>query len=258
MTGVLPVTLEDGTKVVQTLLHGGKEYVCLMRLHGSVGEDGVRAVAAEFVGEIYQRPPLRSSVRRSVRRRRIYYIELIEIRDRLVLFRVGCQAGTYIRKLAFDMGEVLGCGAHMEELRRTRAGSFAEDESLVTMYDVYAAHDELSKGDETGLFRRVFQPVERCVALVPKVYVRDSAVDAVCHGADLMVPGVLRAEAGIKPRNLVCVMTQKGELVAIGRAAISSEDMLEQGHGVAVQTTRVVMSPGTYPKMWRTHKRKTE
>ena len=252
------MTLEDGTKIVQTLLHGGKEYVCLMRLHGSVSEEKVRAVMAEFRGEIYQRPPLRSSVRRSVRRRSIYYIDTLEIRDRLVLFRVGCQAGTYIRKLVFDMGEVLGSGAHMEELRRTRAGPFVEDETLVTMYDVYAAHDELGSGEETGLFKRVVQPVERCVALVPKVYIRDSAVDAVCHGADLTAPGVLRLETGIKPRSLTCVMTQKGELVALGNAVMSSQSMMDQSHGVAVKTTRVIMPPGTYPKMWRTHKHMTK
>lgn len=257
MTGVLPVTLEDGTKVVQTLLHGGKEYVCAMRLHGSVGEERIRAVMAEFTGEIYQRPPLRSSVRRSVRRRRIYYLDPLEVRDRLILFRVGCEAGTYIRKLVFDLGEVLGCGAHMEELRRTRAGPFVEDESLVTMYDVYAVREELTEGKESGLFRRVVQPVEKCVTLVPKVYVRDSAVDALCHGADLTVPGVLRLEAGIQPRSLTCVMTQKGELVALGRAVMSSESVLEAGHGVAVKSTRVVMPPETYPKMWRVHKRKT-
>jgi len=251
------VTLEDGTKVVQTLLHGGKEYVCAMRLHGSVGEERVRAVMAGFTGEIYQRPPLRSSVRRSVRRRRIYYLDPLEIRDRLALFKVGCEAGTYIRKLVFDMGEVLGCGAHMEELRRTRAGPFVEDESLVTMYDVYVAREELAGGRETGLLRRVVQPVERCVALVPKVYVRDSAVDALCHGANLTAPGVLRLEADIRPRGLACVMTQKGELIALGRAVMSSESMLQESHGVAVETTRVVMPPGTYPKMWRSHKRET-
>jgi H/ACA ribonucleoprotein complex subunit 4 len=256
VTGVLPVTLEDGTKVVQTLLHGGKEYICVMRLHGSVGGERVRAAMAEFTGEIYQRPPLRSSVRRSLRRRRIYYLDPLEIQDRLILFKIGCEAGTYIRKLVFDLGEVLGCGAHMEELRRTRAGPFVEDEGLVTMYDVYAAHEELAEGREMGLLRRVVQPVEKCVDLVPKVYVRDSAVDALCHGADLTVPGVLRLETGIKPRGLTCLMTQKGELIALGRAEMPSESILQESHGVAVKSMRVIMPAGTYPKMWRTHRRK--
>ncbi|MEW6506063.1 MAG: RNA-guided pseudouridylation complex pseudouridine synthase subunit Cbf5, partial [Chloroflexota bacterium] len=122
MTGVLPITLGDATKIVQALLLSGKEYVCVMKLHGDVAEKRVKQVLAEFEDEIYQRPPLRASVKRQLRTRRIYYLDFFETEGRNVLFKVGCEGGTYIRKLCFDVGEVLGCGAHMQELRRTRAG----------------------------------------------------------------------------------------------------------------------------------------
>ena len=135
MTGVLPITLGDGTKVVQALLHSGKEYVCVMKLHGDVTVEQIKNVLAQFEDAIYQRPPLRASVKRQIRTRRIYYLDFLEAQERKVLFRVGCEAGTYIRKLCFDVGEVLGCGAHMQELRRTRAGPFVEDQS-VTLHDV--------------------------------------------------------------------------------------------------------------------------
>lgn len=127
MTGVLPITLEDATKVVQALLYSGKEYVCVMRLHGDAPESSIRRVLNEFEDEIYQRPPLRSSVRRQIRTRRIYYNEFLEVNGRNVLFRVACEAGTYIRKLCYDVGEVIGVGAHMQELRRTRSGPFSEE-----------------------------------------------------------------------------------------------------------------------------------
>src|SRR5438128_10642458 len=130
VTGVLPLALEDATKTIQAFLLTGKEYVCLMALHADVEEKKIQAVLEEFVGDILQRPPVRAAVRRDVRKRRIYYIRDVELDGREVLFRVGCQAGTYIRKLVYDIGEVLGVGAHMRELRRTRAGRFTEEESL--------------------------------------------------------------------------------------------------------------------------------
>jgi H/ACA ribonucleoprotein complex subunit 4 len=73
VTGILPITLEDATKMVQALLYSGKEYVCVMKLHGAVREDQIKRVLVEFEDEIFQRPPLRSSVKRQLRTRRIYY-----------------------------------------------------------------------------------------------------------------------------------------------------------------------------------------
>jgi len=228
----------------------GKEYVCIMRLHSSVSEKKIEEVMNEFVGEIYQRPPLRSSVKRQVRKRKIYYIEDLEFQGQYVLFRVGCQAGTYIRKLCFDVGEVLGSGAHMVELRRTRTGPFQEDENLATLYDLSYAYALFEEKDESYL-RKIVQPVENAFGLTPKIFVRDSAVDALCHGADLALPGVLRLHSGIKPRNVVGIFTQKEELVALARSLMSSEEMMTKDHGIAADVERVVMTPGTYPSMWR-------
>lgn len=254
VTGVLPITLVEATKVSQILLLSGKEYVCVMRLHAPADEERVVEVLEEFVGEIYQRPPLRSSVRRRVRRRRMYYITDLEFDGDYVLFRVGCQAGTYVRKLCFDVGEALGCGAHMEELRRTRAGPFTEDEGLASLYDLsdgYAIWRE--EGDES-LLRRFVHPVERALELVPKIFVRDSAVDALCHGADLAVPGVVRLEGDVLPRRRVGIFTLKGELVALARALMSAEEIVEGEHGIAADTERVIMPVGVYPRRWRGRK----
>ena len=107
-----------------------------MKLHGNSQEPEIKQVLKEFEDEIFQRPPLRSSVKRQLRTRRIYFIDYFETDGRNVLFKVGCEAGTYIRKLCFDIGEILGVGAHMQELRRTRSGSFTETSSTkVTLHE---------------------------------------------------------------------------------------------------------------------------
>ena len=251
MTGVLPVTLEESRKIVQALLLSGKEYVCLMKLHGDISETRVKDVLKEFEDTIYQRPPLRASVKRQLRTRRIYYIDFLEMDGRNVLFKVGCEGGTYIRKLCFDIGEVLGCGAHMQELRRTRAGPFVEEEGIVTLHDVaYWFMEWQNSGDDT-ILRKIIQPMEKALALVPKIYIRDSAVDAICHGANLTAPGVLSLETGISAGSVAAIFTLKGEAVALAVAEASTEEILNMEHGVVAKVKRVLMPRGTYPKCWK-------
>ena len=251
MTGVLPVTLEESRKVVQALLYSGKEYVCIMKLHGDTVESKVVEVLKEFEDTIYQRPPLRASVKRQLRTRKIYYIDFLEMDGRIVLFKVGCEAGTYIRKLCYDAGEILGCGAHMQELRRTRAGPFVEDDDIVTLHDVAYCFREWQKAKDDAILRRLIQPMEKALALVPKIYVRDSAVDAVCHGANLTAPGIVSLETGVSIGSIVAIMTLKGEAVALAKAVVSSEQMLAMEHGVVAKTERVLMPRGAYPKCWK-------
>jgi H/ACA ribonucleoprotein complex subunit 4 len=251
VTGVLPVTLEESTKVVQALLYSGKEYVCVMKLHGDATENRVTGVLREFEDTIYQRPPLRASVKRQLRTRKIYYIEFLEMNRRNVLFKVGCEGGTYIRKLCYDVGEVLGCGAHMQELRRTRAGSFVETGGIVTLHDVAYWFMQWQQQKDERILRKFIQPMEEALALLPKICIRDSAVDAICHGANLTAPGVLSLETEINNGSIVAVFSLKGESVALARAVASSEEILTMEHGVVAKTERVLMPRGTYPKCWK-------
>ena len=256
MTGVLPVTLEDSTKIVQALLYSGKEYVCVMKLHGDAQEDNVRRVLGEFEDVIYQRPPLRSSVKRQIRTRRIYYIDFLETNGRNVLFKVGCEAGTYIRKLCYDIGEILGCGAHMQELRRTRAGPFSEESNtMVKLHEVAYWFGEWQEKKEDALLRKFIQPMETALALLPKIVVRDSAVDALCHGASLTAPGVLSIDNGITNGSITAIFTLKGEAVALAKAVLSTEETLKTDHGTVAVLERGVMPRGTYPRVWRSGKK---
>jgi len=248
VTGVLPVTLQDSTKVVQALLDSGKEYICVMRTHGDEREVSVRDALKLFTGELYQRPPLRSSVKRRLRTRYIYGIDFLEGDGKNWLFKVACESGTYIRKLCYDVGEYLGAGAHMQELRRTRSGPFTEREAC-TMYDLADAIDLKEGGDEEPL-RRLVRPLEDALALLPKIWVRDSAVEAVCNGAQLAVPGILRYSTGINVNDLVAVLTQKDEAVALMNAEMSSGKIQAESHGIAASSVRVIMPRGIYPKSW--------
>ena len=249
VTGVLPLALEDATKTIQVFLLTGKEYVCLMTLHGDVPENRVRAVLEEFTGEIYQKPPVRAAVKREVRTRRIYTVNDVEVDGREVLFRVGCQAGTYIRKLVYDMGEVLEVGAHMRELRRVRAGSFTED-TIFSLYDVLRLA-EAGSGEKEELARRIIRPMEEAFEHIPRIIIRDSAVNAICHGADLAVPGIVRLTEAIRTRASVALFSLKGELVALARALMTTEQVLSEERGLAAKTVRVVMPVDTYPRMWK-------
>jgi H/ACA ribonucleoprotein complex subunit 4 len=251
VTGVLPIGIDTATRSIQLLLEAPKEYVCLMHLHQDVGEAKVVNILEEFTGKIFQTPPLRSAVKRELRVRNIYYVNILEIDGPDALFRIGCEAGTYIRKYCHDIGEALGCGAHMAELRRTRVGDFKEDETLKTLQDVNDAYHYWKEDDNEEPLRECVLPMERAASHLKKIVVRDSAVDALCHGADLAAGGILEYSAGIIKNETLGVFTLKGELVASGVSMATSSEIERAEKGIIMDIKKVFMEPGTYPMMWK-------
>lgn len=248
VTGVLPVALSSGTRIVQSLLIAGKEYVAIAHLHKEVPEKDIKAVCKKFVGKIKQLPPIKSAVKRRWRYRKIYYIDILEIDGKDVLFKVGCQAGTYIRKLIHDIGQELGTGAHMAELRRTKVALFNE-ETLVTMQDLTDAYYYWKeKGNDTYL-RKVVLPIEYGVKHLAKVWVLDSTVEALCHGSDLKVPGIAKVNSDIQLDDPIAIMSLKDELICTGISKMITKDLLKKEKGIAVSINKVFMVPGTYPRM---------
>ena len=222
-----------------------------MRIHSSVPRAEVDRVVAEFTDEIFQRPPQRSSVKRETRTRRIYELEVLEQKGNLFLLRCVCQAGTYIRKLFYDIGEVLAVGATMVELRRTKVGPLDEAKGIVTFHELdIAVQKWKDTGDESEL-RKVVWPIESCLEGIRKVVVKDSAVDAVCHGAMLAIPGIISLSKGITKGETVVLLTAKGEMIGIAEASMSTEEVQAQPKGIAFPVRRVIMDQGTYPKMWK-------
>ena len=250
VSGVLPIGLGEATKALGLLLLFPKEYWGVMRLHSAVPKKQLDGVIEEFKGEIFQRPPQRSSVRRDVRSRTIHELEIIESGGNLFLFRCLCESGTYVRKLIYDLGEVLGVGATMVELRRTKVGPLTEEKGLVTLHQLSDAMYKLRSGDDSSL-RSLVMPIEEPLASLGRVVLRDSAVDAICHGARLGIPGVLSVSEGLSKGDTVALMTGKGEIVAIGKALMSTDQVASASRGLAATTERVIMRQGTYPKLWK-------
>jgi len=247
VTGVLPIAVGRATRVVQSLLTAGKEYIAIMHLHSEVSEEDIISVCKEFTGKIRQLPPIKSSVKRQYRFRKIYYLELLEITGKDVLFRVGTQAGTYIRKLIHDIGQKLGCGAHMAELRRTKAGPFSE-KTLVTLQDLADSMTYYKQGNDK-LLRKLIQPIEHAVEHLPKCWVLDTTVETLCHGASLKVPGIAKVHTEIQVEETVAIMTLKNELIATGLARMTSIEMKNEKRGLAISTSKVFMLPGSYPRL---------
>jgi len=258
VTGLLPIGLGEATKALSLLLLGPKEYYAVARIHDPVSETKLKSVLSEFVGEIYQRPPQRSSVKREIRTRKIYELELLEQKGKLILLRVLCQAGTYVRKLIYDIGEVLGCGATMVELRRTRVSNLSESNGFVRLHDLLDAVYEWKEDKKEDKIRKLIKPIEFAISSVKSVVIRDSAVDAICHGAKLAIPGILQLSSDIVKGDIVCIYTLKKELVAIGEALMSTKEIEDASKGIAFSTKRVIMKPGTYPKLWRSKKSSIE
>lgn len=251
VTGILPTGVGNATKVMQALLPAGKEYVCVMELHHLADETEVRQTVEEFTGKIYQRPPLRSAVKRILRVREIYYNDIIEIKGRLVLFRVGCEAGTYIRKLCSDIGEALGVGGHMRELRRTRVGPFQEDEHLCSLYDLKDAYEFWKDDEDDTELRKYLLPIEFALSHLPDISVRDSAVDAICHGANLAASGIVSFSSGVKKDDIVLLKTLKGEAIGIAKSDKTSDEIGKAKSGIVAITERVFMERGRYPSLWK-------
>ncbi|MFH1106114.1 MAG: RNA-guided pseudouridylation complex pseudouridine synthase subunit Cbf5 [Candidatus Aenigmatarchaeota archaeon] len=247
VTGVLLTTLENSCKAIPLLMHLDKEYVGVMRVHADISDDKISEAFEKFTGKIKQLPPVRSAVARRVRERTIANLEVIEIEGRDVLFRVECEAGTYVRKLIADIGKALGVGAHMAELRRVRVGNFLEKHSI-TLQELKDACWYYKNENNEEQIRKIIIPIETALetAGVKKVFIKDSAINKVCNGAPLGTGGICTLDGNIDKGDLIGMFSLKNELVAIGKALSNSDDMIKSGSSIVVATDRVVMKLGTY------------
>jgi H/ACA ribonucleoprotein complex subunit 4 len=249
----LIVCIDRATRLVKSQQGAGKEYVCVVRFHDTLADDKALSRALEtLTGALFQRPPLISAVKRQLRVRTIYESNLIEFDNKrnLAVFWVSCEAGTYIRTLCVHLGLLLGVGAHMQELRRVRSGITGENDDVVTMHDVLDAQWLYDNTRDESYLRRVIRPLESLLTNFKRIVVKDSAVNAVCYGAKLMIPGLLRYEADIEVHEEVVLMTTKGEAIAIGIAMMSTVDLASCDHGVVAKVKRCIMNRDLYPRRW--------
>ncbi|KZF22669.1 centromere/microtubule binding protein cbf5 [Xylona heveae TC161] len=254
VTGCLIVCLDRATRLVKSQQGAGKEYVCVIRLHDKIpgGEAQFARALETLTGALFQRPPLISAVKRQLRIRTIHESKLYEFDNErhLGVFWVSCEAGTYIRTLCVHLGLLLGVGAHMQELRRVRSGAMDENSDMVTLHDVLDAQWMQDNTRDESYLRTVIQPLESLLTSYKRIVVKDSAVNAVCYGAKLMIPGLLRYEAGIEVYEEVVLMTTKGEAIAIAIAQMSTVELSSCDHGVVAKVKRCIMERDLYPRRW--------
>ena len=247
-TGVLPIGINNGTRLSKALSEADKEYVFEAELGKEEDEDEVKEILKEFEGVNKQVPPEKSAVKQVEREREVYEIELLDIEEENILGRVRCESGFYVRVLISQLGEKLGNEAEMTELRRTKQGKLTEEEAnkIQDIVDAYHFHHE---GKEEEL-RKVLYPIEKAVSHLKKIVIKDSAVNAVANGAELGANGISKFQNKIKEGETVAIMTLKGELVALGCAEMNSEQLYEE-EGTAATLQSVHMDPETYPKRWK-------
>ena len=229
-----------------------KEYLCLMNYKRDPGVKKISSMFEKFTGPIYQIPPFQAAVKRELRIRRIYEIELLEHNSQNTLFRVLCEGGTYIRNLCEDIGSALGINCWMEQLIRTKSGPFRIEDSvtLVEAHDMYVSWKE--SGDASKL-SKILRPLEEMLVDIPSIEAKDSAVDAICHRADLGIPGVVSVSKKMKRGQLISINSSRGETIALARATVNSEEIVERAKskGKVAKLERVIMKRGTYPREWK-------
>jgi H/ACA ribonucleoprotein complex subunit 4 len=253
VTGCLIVCVNRATRLVKAQQSAGKEYVAIVKLHAPIeNENKLQKALDTLTGSVFQRPPLISAVKKVLRVRTIYENKLIEFdtaKD-MAIYWVSCQAGTYIRTQCVHLGYYLGTGAHMLELRRVRSGALKEDETMVTMHDVMDAQWMYDNFNDEAYLRRVLMPLEVLLVGYKRIVVKDTSVNAICYGAQLMLPGVLRYEDGIEIGAEVVLITTKGEAIAIAISAMTTSVIATCDHGTVAKIKRVIMDREMYPKKW--------
>jgi len=251
-TGVLPVAVNDGTKAIPFLDEGVKCYEAVMQLGvvtdtldmtgtvlrtadwSAVTREQIESLLRNFTGRISQIPPMYSAIKRdgqplyklarqgqvverSAREIEIHSLELLSYDLPLVGFRVFCSRGTYVRTLAEDIGEALGCGGALKILRRTASGPFLIS-SAVSL-------DELEVAVRSGKVESLAVDPNSALSHLPDVPLKDSGLALVRHGRspggnDIETTDLTGCVAGSQLR-----LTTNGVLAAVAEYRPTSEDV---------------------------------
>ncbi len=233
VTGVLPIGIGEGTKLLRFLLESGKVYLCEMLVHKDIEAELIEKALHDQIGVITQLPPVKSRVKRVNREREIYSLDIKSITKRKAIFEVYCEAGTYIRKLCHDVGEHLGTGANMHKLQRLSAGGFKIDEAVTL--------DELKKvkSVDAKSVLKYLLPLEAMVSHKPKIWISDGAAKTVSQGAKLAAPGIIAFEEFFE-KDFVFLFRYDGKLVAVAQAEISSDEAQEINRGIVAIPHKII------------------
>ncbi|XP_076233207.1 dyskerin pseudouridine synthase 1 Nop60B [Calliopsis andreniformis] len=253
VSGCLIVCIDRATRLAKSQQSAGKEYVAVFKLHSAPESlQKVNQALEKLRGALFQRPPLISAVKRQLRVRTVYdswFLDYDNERN-MGVFRISCEAGSYIRTICVHLGLFLGTGCQMQELRRNRSGVQSENDGMVTMHDILDAQWLYENHGDESYLRRVIKPLEALLVNHKRIIVKDSAVNAICYGAKIMLPGILMYDDGIELNQEIVIVTTKGEAIALAIALMTSPTMAACDHGVAAKIKRVIMERDAYPRKW--------
>jgi tRNA pseudouridine55 synthase len=254
-SGILLACLGKATKIAGFLTEYDKEYEAVIKLGVTtdtydqegkilkikddlkVSEEEIRETVESFEGEIWQTPPLYSAIKQKGKKlyeyaragqevernkRKIFIkdIQVLEINLPYVKLRVNCSKGTYIRSLAHDIGERLGCGAHLFSLCRTKVGPFESKQAL----DL----ETIEKIQNEGKIENFLIPIEKVLAHIPSVVVKDGFAERIKEGPSLFPSFVLSAEKDFDKDQMICLKNNQREIIALGKALCSSDNFLDE------------------------------
>ncbi len=249
VTGVLGICLNRATRLTKSQQNAGKTYICHIKFNKVTTQREFENACRALTGHLFQRPPLMSAVKRDLRLRWIYKIKIIEFTGEDGLFEVKCEAGTYIRSLCMHIGLYIGCGAYMAGLRRIQSGYVSEKE-CVTLHDLKDSYFMYREKNEEKYLRKVVKPMESLLLHYPRIMIKDSAVNAICYGAQLTASGILKFDKEIDTNKLAVLITAKGEGVALVKPLVAAFQLMDMKTGVVTKTKRVIMEKDLYPKCW--------
>lgn len=250
-TGVLPLLAGRSMKVTNKVLKHKKSYIAVFRFRNTPKESSLREVMQRLTGRIYNVPPEVSAVKVQVRTRRIHSFDLLDIDGQDMIARITCEAGTYIRTMARDMGLLLNTPVELKELRRESSGMFHLDQCITMDQLADAVWLWKECGQEDALLA-VIHPIEKLLFELPRCQVKDSAVAALAYGAPLLRPGLVSIPEHLSKGSELLVTSLKGEAVAFVKLKADALDILAMKEGEIGRPSMVLMDTDVYPRRWPT------
>jgi H/ACA ribonucleoprotein complex subunit 4 len=249
-TGVLPLMAGKSMKLTKKILTHNKTYICVFRFASEPDSKMLKEVMSNMTGRVFNVPPEISAVKIQVRSRRIFKFEKLDLKNNQMVARVECEAGTYIRTMARDMGLLLNMKVELKELRRETSGIFTLDDcvTLQQLADAYWLWKELSQPEA---LLRIIHPIEKLLLDYPSVTVKDSAAAALSHGAPLLRPGIVSIDPAIDDGRDIVVNTMKGETVGIVNMIVTSDSVKDMESGEIARPSMVLLNQDLYPRRWK-------
>ena len=248
-TGVLPLMAGKSMKLTKGILKTDKTYIAVLKFANETSNATLSDVISKLTGRIYNVPPEISAVKVQVRTRKIYSFEVIEASGKQAIVKIACEAGTYIRTIARDMGLLLGYKVELKELRRENSGRF-DLADCVTLQEIADAVWLWKECDNPAALQKIIHPTEKLLLDKPYIIVKDSAASALCHGAPLLRPGLVEVGDKLSSGLEVAAFTTKNEIVGIVKMTKSFNELSIETTGEIGKPVMILMEQERYPPQW--------